>query len=425
MAYEQEAPPSTALPNYYAQALNRIAHAIAIHEDTWHLLQETCQSTGQVLNADRVVIYDLSFDKEKLYGLHEWLNPDKSAIEKSIGNYPLDLFREGAEALWQERKHLSSHASAIHPALLKDGSAQILHEQMQIKSLLWYPFAFRKEGFYLLILNQVFAERSWKQEEIDFLNSVSTLVTIALNKIRLMDERESLLASVQNHNRELSRLNEAMTHHFQEPVRRLATYSQQLQSNPLLRKDANSRLAVDFIHSQALRLSRLVRAAQNYLAIDQKNSHLTATANSEEVFKAALLKTEIEEHAHIQIKSSLPWVRIESSALEQLFILLLENAKLYRHPARPLQIEVAVEITEDIVTFYLADNASGIPPRYRECVFDLFTRLVTNEQEGVGMGLAKARKLISQYGGSIHIEDGLDGGSCFVFSLPLAVAPSC
>jgi len=423
MASEQEADPPVNLPSYYAQALNKIAHAIATHEDTWHLLQETCQSTGQVLKADRVVIYDLSFAKGKLDGLHEWLNPEKSSIEQSIGNYPLTLFREGAEALWQKQGYLSSHADAVHPALLKDGSAQILHEQMHIKSLLWYPFAFREDGFYLLVLNQVFAKRIWQQEEIDFLNSVSTLVTIALNKIRLMTEREALLASVQNHNRELSRLNEAMTHHFQEPVRRLATYSQQLQMKPLLHQDQACKLAVDFIHSQAFRLSELVRAAQSYLAIDQEDYDSRAICNSGEAFRSALANTGIEQQASIQARSELPWVMIDASALEKLFSLLLRNAKHYQNPSKPLRIEVSVELGENTASFYLADNGSGIPLQYRESVFDLFTRLVSNEQPGSGMGLALARKLLSKYRGQIHIEDGLEGGCCFVFSLPLASNP--
>ncbi|WP_404419027.1 ATP-binding protein [Marinospirillum sp.] len=420
MVSEQEAAPSANLPSYYARALNTIAHAIATHENTWHLLQETCQSTGQVLKADRVVIYDLSFHKDKLDGLHEWLNPDKNSIEQSIGNYPLALFREGAEALWQKRGHLSSHANAVHPALLKDSSAQILHEQMHIQSLLWFPFAFRKDGFYLLVLNQVFARRDWQQKEIDFLNSVSTLVTIALNKIRLMAEREALLASVQDHNRELSRLNEAMTHHFQEPVRRLATYSQQLQLSPLLREDQASKLAVDFIHTQAFRLSELVRAAQGYLAVDQEDYNLKAICNSEEAFKKALTDTDIEQQASIEVRSALPWVIMDNSALEKLFSLLLHNACHYQHPSRPLQVEIAVSLTENTATFYLADNGSGIPAQYRESVFELFTRLVSNKQPGSGMGLALARKLLSKYQGRIYIEDGLEGGSCLVFSLPLA-----
>lgn len=420
MAHELEAMPSTNLSSYYAKALNKIAHAIATQEDTWHLLQETCQSTGEVLQVDRVVVYDLSFAKGKMDGLHEWLNPNKHPIDKTLGDYPLDIFREGAEALWQKKSYLISHADAVYPALTKDGSDQIVHNQMNIKSLLWYPFAFREDGFYLLILNQVFYIREWQQEEINFLDSVSTLVNIALNKIRLMEEREALLASVQNQNKELSRLNEAMAHHFQEPVRRLATFSQQLQINPFLQQDASCKLAVDFIHSQSLRLSDLVKAAQRYLALDQKHFDVNAITNSGNALQTALTQTQFKEQASLKVNCQLPWVMIENTALVEIFTLLLNNAIQYQKASEPLHLEISVSTDENQATFYLADNGTGIAPQYRESVFDLFTRLVTNDHPGAGIGLALARKLLRQYKGSIHIDEGLEGGCCFVITLALA-----
>jgi len=52
-------------------------------------------------------------------------------------------------------------------------------------------------------------------------------------------------------------------------------------------------------------------------------------------------------------------------------------------------------------------------------VLGLFTRLVPSSVPGTGMGLALAYKITSLSGGDLHIEDGLDGGACIVFDLPL------
>ncbi|WP_114418866.1 ATP-binding protein [Marinospirillum perlucidum] len=408
------------LSGYFAQALNSIAEVIATQDDTWSLLQETSQSTGQVLDSDRVVIYDVSFPKGRLEGLHEWLNPERGQVEDSIGNYPLQLFYKGAETVWEEATYLISNASQPHPSLILDGSAGLLHGQMNIKTLLWYPFAFREDGFYLLILNQVFQERAWQQEEIDFLQAVSNLVSIALNKIKLMQEREELLQNARKHNEELSRLNEAMAHHFQEPTRRLVTYAQQLERNPQLQEDPASQLAVGFIVSQAQRLSELVRAAQKYLAVDQLPSNLQAQADTQQVFFKACEAAGLDGKACIKIQGKLPPVRMAAKDLLTLFQLMLCNAWQYRHPARPLEIQLEACCQEQRVTFYLADNGVGIAPDYREKVFSLFTRLVCNDQQGCGLGLALARKLLDHYEGHIHLEDGLEGGSCLVFNLPLA-----
>ncbi|MDH2917427.1 MAG: EAL domain-containing protein, partial [Gallionella sp.] len=73
-----------------------------------------------------------------------------------------------------------------------DGSGVILHQHMMIQSALWYPFAFRENGYFLLTLNHIYADKEWQKEEIDFLDSVSQLVTVALEKIRLLEESQSL-----------------------------------------------------------------------------------------------------------------------------------------------------------------------------------------------------------------------------------------
>jgi diguanylate cyclase (GGDEF)-like protein/PAS domain S-box-containing protein len=56
--------------------------------------------------------------------------------------------------------------------------------------LLWYPFAFHENGFYLLTLNQIHSNDEWAKESIDFLDSVSKLVSVALEKIRMMAEEK-------------------------------------------------------------------------------------------------------------------------------------------------------------------------------------------------------------------------------------------
>jgi len=41
---------------------------------------------------------------------------------------------------------------------------------------------------------------------------------------------------------------------------------------------------------------------------------------------------------------------------------------------------------------------------------------------GTGMGLALVRKIVGLCSGKLHIEDGLQGGACIVFDLPLEAA---
>ena len=72
---------------------------------------------------------------------------------------------------------------------------------MFIKSLLWFPFDMEKNRYYLLVFNQVGRQRNWTGGELDFLNSASVEVGVALKKVRLLldlAEREKQLLFEQN-----------------------------------------------------------------------------------------------------------------------------------------------------------------------------------------------------------------------------------
>ncbi len=173
----------------FAQALNKIADALVEQDEPEIILERTAQYTGEVLGADRALIYDISFSKHHAAALSEWLNPACAGITPTKGTYPLEIFIGGTREMFRTQSWLFSHADAINPHLIEDGSGAILHGQMQIKSLLWYPFSFHAEGYYLLVLNQIGARKEWSAEEITFLDSVGHEVGIALEKIRLLSER--------------------------------------------------------------------------------------------------------------------------------------------------------------------------------------------------------------------------------------------
>jgi signal transduction histidine kinase len=68
----------------------------------------------------------------------------------------------------------------------------------------------------------------------------------------------------------------------------------------------------------------------------------------------------------------------------------------------------------------VADTGPGIPPEYHMEVFDDFFRLPQNErQSGMGLGLAIARRLVTNMDGKIWVESEPGAGSKFSFIIPL------
>ena len=68
----------------------------------------------------------------------------------------------------------------------------------------------------------------------------------------------------------------------------------------------------------------------------------------------------------------------------------------------------------------VADTGPGIRPEFHLEVFDDFFRLPGSESaEGMGLGLAIARRLLQGMGGKIWVESELGAGSKFSFLIPL------
>jgi signal transduction histidine kinase len=80
----------------------------------------------------------------------------------------------------------------------------------------------------------------------------------------------------------------------------------------------------------------------------------------------------------------------------------------------PLSVPNAVKLS-------VADTGPGIPAEYQMEIFDDFFRLPQNENQsdGMGLGLAIARRLVNSMGGKIWVESDSGGGAKFSFLVPM------
>ncbi|MBE0508669.1 MAG: HAMP domain-containing histidine kinase [Marinospirillum sp.] len=239
---------------------------------------------------------------------------------------------------------------------------------------------------------------------------------------RVVTAFNALTSSLKQSNVELARLSEVMAHHFQEPTRRLVAFSQRLGQNQLLRDQPDTRVSLEFVESQARRLSDLVRDVQRYLALDQlrlEPTTLDARQNLQQLLSSAAY-TKALQKVDVRLSEDWPAVFFAERRMKDIWQVLLDNALLYRSKERPLQISISAVHRAGRVVFRFEDNGQGINLAYREQVFEIFVRLVPNNEAypGTGMGLALAKKLIHQAGGDIRVESAELGGACFVFDLP-------
>jgi signal transduction histidine kinase len=68
----------------------------------------------------------------------------------------------------------------------------------------------------------------------------------------------------------------------------------------------------------------------------------------------------------------------------------------------------------------IKDNGIGFPQKDAERIFNVFTRLHSNEQaKGTGVGLSIVRKVVENHGGYIWAESEPGMGATFKMLLPV------
>jgi signal transduction histidine kinase len=71
------------------------------------------------------------------------------------------------------------------------------------------------------------------------------------------------------------------------------------------------------------------------------------------------------------------------------------------------------------VKISVSDNGPGIPPEYHFEIFNEFLRVQPEKSDGMGLGLAIARRLVEAHGGKIWVESEVGRGSTFSLLLPM------
>lgn len=115
---------------------------------------------------------------------------------------------------------------------------------------------------------------------------------------------------------------------------------------------------------------------------------------------------------------SLPAIKSDRLAIEQIFSNLIDNALKYTQPGRPGQVHVRGRADRHQVVYEVEDNGRGIADDDHQRVFELFRRAGQQDQPGEGIGLAHVRALVRRMGGFMTLKSKLGEGTTFIITLP-------
>ena len=240
---------------------------------------------------------------------------------------------------------------------------------------------------------------------------------VELAHAQLATQAEELRRS----NRDLEQFAYVASHDLQEPLRKVASFTQLLQKRYGGRLDERADQYIEFAVDGAKRMQRLIQDLLGFSRVGRVGKELTEVDLTTALDEALEQQSEaIADAGAVVTHDPLPVVVGEEPLLAQLSPNLDANAVKCPPPDRPPRVHATARETDEGWELACEDDGIGIDPQYAERVFVIFQRLHAKDvYEGTGIGLALCKKIVEFHGGRIWIDQPASGvGTRVCWTLP-------
>lgn len=182
------------------------------------------------------------------------------------------------------------------------------------------------------------------------------------------------------------------------------------------------------LYEESLLLSRLVADLQELSLAEAGQLHLIRKPLVlEETITKAMSSLQLQANTKQLLLSTdlpphLPKVMADAERTGQILRNLLNNAIIHTPPGGEIIVRARAGYDEVIVS--VQDSGKGIPAEHLPNIFERFYRADASRSRatgGSGLGLAIVKQMVEAQHGRIEVTSSPVSGSCFTFTLPLAV----
>lgn len=262
---------------------------------------------------------------------------------------------------------------------------------------------------------------------------VGCVMDITQQKERELNAEEKLL-KLNKSNKDLEEFAYVTSHDLQEPLRKVATFSDRLHEIAFDKLDDNSKFY----------LERIIYSAKGMRQLIDNLLEFSKVSKGKVIYKPIDLKTIIEEVlSDLEVKiqeteavikcDQLPNIDADPIQIRMLFLNLVGNSLKFKKKDKALHISVTChDVKEEEIKsldldpqrsyfrISVEDNGIGFEDEYAEKIFDIFQRLHGKaEYAGSGIGLAICKKIVEHHKGYIHAESVKNEGATFHIYLPV------
>ncbi len=246
--------------------------------------------------------------------------------------------------------------------------------------------------------------------------------------LALFDARQDLMSRQRrllDANERLRDFNYTASHDLRAPLRQIRTFVTFIKEDEGEGLTAPSHNHLQYILDAADRLEQLVGGMLHY------TNKAMIKPSSRTISLTTVLSVALRNHADT-IKEcnadvhldSFPSIKGNATMLVEAFSSIIDNALKYRREDAPPRIDIISAKGEpDRHTIVIRDNGVGFDPELVRTVFAPFRKLRADGNAkgvagGFGVGLAIARNVIEEHGGTITVDTAPGEGSSFIVAFP-------
>jgi signal transduction histidine kinase len=236
-----------------------------------------------------------------------------------------------------------------------------------------------------------------------------------LNESRALAARQEKLAA-------LGTLAAGVAHEIRNPLTAINVRLHSLRKN--LAPNSSEHEDATVIGHEIQRLERIVEDFLRF-ARPAEPKLLTVSADSLLARMHSLFGPQLEKTAIRFNLESVPdiWVRVDPHQIEQVLINLIQNGIESMKSSGEITLRARTgsarlgRRNHPAVILEVSDTGEGIVPQVRKRMFDPF---FTTKEEGTGLGLPIASRIIEKHGGSLECRSEPNRGTTFSVVLPAA-----